>query len=78
VNRTIEVMANRPYTIINNRKENTLVLIDVAILADRNMQMEEERIKNTRVHVEIQRLWDLKRMMILVITGATEIVAKGL
>jgi hypothetical protein len=40
-----EVMANRPGIIINNKKEKTRILIDVAILADRNVTQNEAEKK---------------------------------
>ena len=36
-----EVTANRPDIIIRNKKEKTCTLIDVAILADRNVVQKE-------------------------------------
>ena len=47
-----EVIANRPDIIIRNKKEKTCILIDVAILADRNvMQKEAEENLNTQFYV---------------------------
>ena len=40
-----EVTANRPDTIIKNKKEKTCVLIDVAIHADRNFVQKEAEKK---------------------------------
>ena len=37
------VTANRPDTMIKNKKEKTCTLIDVAIPADRNVQKEAEK-----------------------------------
>jgi len=51
----------------------------VAIPADRNvMQKEaEKQIKYKSLCIEIQ-MWNMKSMIILVMTGATSIVTKGL
>jgi len=47
-----ELIANRPDIIIENKKEKTCVLINVAIPADRNVvQKEAEKKLNTRVYV---------------------------
>jgi hypothetical protein len=42
-----EVMANRPDIITKNKKEKTCILIDVAILAERNITQKgaEKRLK---------------------------------
>ena len=47
-----KVTSNRPDIIIKNKKEKTCILIDVAILADRNvMQKEAEENLNTQFYV---------------------------
>jgi hypothetical protein len=75
-----EVTANRPDIIIENKKEKTCTLIDVAIPAGRNsVQKETERkLKYKSLCIEIQRMWNLKRTIIPVITGATGIVTRNL
>jgi hypothetical protein len=40
-----EVTANRPHIIIKNKDEKTCILIDVAILADRNVVQKEAEKK---------------------------------
>ena len=76
-----EVTANRTDIIIKNEKENTCTLIDVAIPADRNVVQKEaeKKLKYKSLCIEIQRMWNLKCMIIPIITGATGIVreAKG-
>jgi hypothetical protein len=75
-----EVTANRPDTIIKNKTEKTYTLIDVAIPADRNaMQNEgENKLNYQSLGTEIQRMWNLKCIIIPVIIGATGIVTKSL
>jgi len=74
-----EVTANRPDIIIKNKKEKTCTLIDVAIPANRNVQKEgEKKLKYKSLCIEIQRMWNLKCMVIPVITGATGIVTRSL
>jgi len=77
---THRVTANRPDIIIKNKKEKTCTLIDVAIPADRNdVQKEtEKKLKYKSLYIEIQRMWNLKRMILPVIIGATGIVTRNL
>jgi hypothetical protein len=75
-----EVTANRPDIIIKNKKEKTCILIDVAIREDRNIKQKEaeEKLKYNSLCIEIQRMWDMKCVIIPVIIGATGRVTKGL
>jgi hypothetical protein len=52
----------------------------VAIAADRNVthQEAEKKLQYKCLCIEIQGMWNMKRMIILVITGATGIVTKCL
>jgi len=56
-----EVTANRPDIIIENKIEKTCTLIDVAILADRNVVQNEaeKKLKYKSLCVQIQRMWNL-------------------
>ena len=64
-----EVTANRPDIIIKKKKEKTCTLIDVAIPADRNVVQKEgeNKLKYKSLCIEIQRMWNLKYMIIPVI-----------
>ena len=74
-----EVTANKLDIIIKNKKEKTCTLIDVAILADRNVQKEaEKKLKYKSLCVEIQRMWNLKCAIIPVIIEATGVVTRTL
>jgi hypothetical protein len=55
-------------------------VIDVAIQTDRNVTKgeTEKRLKYKRLCAEIQRMWNLKCMIVPVIIGATGIVTNGL
>ena len=57
-----EVTANRPDIIIKNKKDKTCTLIDVAILADRNVVQKEveKKLKYKSLGIEIERMWNLK------------------
>ena len=80
VHKDREVTANRPAIIIKNKKEKTCILIDVATPADRNVVQKEAemKLKYKSFCIEIQRMWNLKCMIIPVITGATGIVMRSL
>ena len=76
----IIIIINRLDIIIENTKEKTCTLIDVAIPADRNVvQKEAERkLKYKSLCIEIQRMWNMKCTIIPVIIGATGIVTRSL
>ena len=46
-----EIIGNKPDMIIENKKEKTCLLIDMAIPADRNVQKEAEKKLHTTVYV---------------------------
>jgi hypothetical protein len=73
------VTANRLDIIIKNKKEKTCTLINVAIPADRTVvqKVAEKKLKYKSLYTEIQRMWNVKCMIIPLTTGATRIT-KGL
>ena len=75
-----EVTANRSDIILKNKKEKICTLIDVAIPTDRNVVQKEaeKKLKYKSLYIEIEWMWNLKCMIIPVITGATEIVTRSL
>jgi hypothetical protein len=75
-----EVLANSPDIIIKNKKDKICLLIDITIPLDRNVihKESEKKLKYENLSIEIQRKWNMKCFVILVITGATGIVTKGL
>jgi hypothetical protein len=60
-------------------KKGTCMLIDIAIPGDRNViKKEAEKIlKYKDPTIEIQRMWNVKANVILVITGATGTISKS-
>ena len=76
----IIIIINRPDLIIKNKKEKVCTLIDVAIPADRNdvRKEAEKKLKYKTLCVEIQRMWNLKRVIIPVIIVTTGIVTGSL
>jgi hypothetical protein len=75
-----EVTANKPDIIIKNKNEKTCILVDVAIPADRNVTQKEaeNKPKYNSLCIEIQRIWNMKCMIILVVIAATGMVTRGL
>jgi hypothetical protein len=67
------IPSNKPDIIIRDNENETCILIDIAILADRNViEKEAEKIlKYKDLKIEIQRMWNVKAKVIPVIIGAT-------
>jgi hypothetical protein len=55
-------------------------MIDVPIPVDRNLMQKdaEKKLKYKSLYVELQQMWNMKCMNILVIIGATRTVTIGL
>ena len=70
---------NKPDIIIRDNENGTSMLIDVAILGDRNtIKKEADNIpKYKELTIEIQRMWYLKTKVISVIIGATGTISKS-
>ena len=75
-----EVTTNRADIIIQNKKEKTCTLIDVAIPADRNVVQKEseKQLKYRSLCIEMRRMWKLKCTVVPVIIGAAGIVTRSL
>jgi hypothetical protein len=76
-----EVITNIPDVIIKNKNVKTCVLVDVAIPADRNVtqkQAEKYLPKYKRLCVKIQRMSNMKCMIISVIIRANGILTGSL
>jgi hypothetical protein len=70
---------NNPDIIIRDNERRTCMLIDVAILGDRNViKKEAERLfKCKDLTIEIQCMWNVKTKVIPVIIGATGTISKS-
>jgi hypothetical protein len=64
-------MVSRPVIIIKNKKEKTCIMIDVAIPADKNVSRKEAGKKVKMQEFMLQRIWNMKNMIIPEITGDT-------
>jgi hypothetical protein len=69
---------NKPDIISWDNEKGTCMLIDVAMLGDRNViKKEAEKIlKYEDLITEIQRMWNVKTEVVQVITGATGTISK--
>jgi hypothetical protein len=68
----------KPGIIIHDNENRTCMLIDVAISGDRNViKKEAEKIQKYKdLTIEIQRMWNVKTIVIPVIIGATGAISK--
>jgi hypothetical protein len=73
-------LGNRPDIIIINKKDKICLLIDVAMPLDESVVNKEAemKLKYKNLSIEIQRMWNMKCLVIPVVIGATGIVTKGL
>ena len=64
---------------IKNKQEESCILEDVAVPADRNVVQKEgeKKLKCKSLCIEIQQTWNLKCKIIPVIIGATGILTRG-
>jgi hypothetical protein len=71
---------NKPYIIIRDNGKGTCVLIDLAIPGDRNVIKKEAKkiLKYKDLIIEIQRMWNIKTKVTLVIIGATGTISKSI
>jgi hypothetical protein len=70
---------NKPDIIIWDNEKGTCMLIDIAILGDRNViKKEAEKIlKHKDFIIEIQRMWNVKTKVMPVIIGTTGTISKS-
>jgi hypothetical protein len=73
-------LGNRPDVIIKNKIDKICLLIDVALPSDRNVVNKEtaKKLEYKNLSIEIQRMWNMKCIVIPVVIGVTGIVTKGL
>jgi hypothetical protein len=65
---------------MKNKKDKVFLLKEEAIPFDRNVIQKEskKKLKYKNLSIEIQRMWNMKCFVIVVIIGATGIVSKEL
>jgi hypothetical protein len=71
--------SSKPDIIIRDNEKGTCMLIDIAILADRNVIKKEAEniLKYKDLTTEIQRMWNVRTRVIPVIIGATGTIGKS-
>ena len=74
------IKANKLDIIITDKQEKTCMLIDIAILSDRNTGVKEaEKLsKYKNLKIEITKMWGLKTITVPVVIGAVGVVKKGI
>jgi hypothetical protein len=70
---------NKADIIIQDNEKGTCMLIDVAILGDRNVIKKEAKkiLKYKDLIIEIQRIWNIKAKVMSVVIEATETISKS-
>ena len=74
------IPCNKPDIVIQEKKADRCLIIDVAVSSDYNIQKKatEKTSKYVDLQIECQRLWNKKVEVIPVIIGATGIVDKNI
>lgn len=72
------ILANKPDIIIKDLKENTCLIIDVAVPMDVNVQRKESEkiLKYRDLQIEIGRMWNLRTKVCPIVIGALGTVSK--
>ncbi len=75
-----EIKANRPDIVIKNKTTKKCILIDMAILSERNtsVKVTEKPSKYKDLEIEINRMWGIKTTTIPVVIGDFRLMKKGL
>ena len=74
------ISARKPYLIIINKKKGTCKNVDFAVSADHRIKLKECEKKDKYLDLsrELQKLWNVKVIIIPVVIGAFGTVTKGL
>ena len=80
VNTDRSITANRPDIIVKDSVNSTCKLIDMTVPSDRNIALKEieKKSKYKDLELEIQRMWQMKSIVIPVVVGALGTVKKGM
>ena len=80
VNTDRTITANRPDIIVKDSVNSTCKLIDMTVPSDRNIALKEieKKSKYKDLEVEIQRIWQMKTIVLPVVIGALGTVKKGM
>ena len=74
------ITVNRPDIIMKDSMNSTCKLIDMSIPSDRKIALKEieKKSKHKDLEFEIQRMWQMKTEVILVVVGALGAIKKGM
>ena len=80
VNTDRSITANRPDIIVKDSVNSTCKLIDMTVPSNGNIALKEIEKKNKYkyLELEIQRMWQMKSIVIPVVVGALGTVKKGM
>ena len=80
VNTDRTITANRPDIIVKDSVNSTCKLIDMTVPSDRNIALKEieKKSKYKDLDLEIQKMWRIKSVVILMVVGALGTVKKGM
>ena len=73
-----EITANRPDTVIKDKKENTCIFIDMSVPSERNVANKEteKMSKYKDLEKEVSKMWNMKTTTVPVIVGALGLIRK--
>ena len=73
-------LANRSVTVLHDKKEETELVIDVALLDDSNVKIKEtEKLNKYKdLNIDVSRMWKVRIKIVPAITGALGTNKKGL
>ena len=73
-----KILANRPDIVIQDKKKQTALLLDISIPSDKNTSLKtyEKLSKYKDLEIELERCWKCKVKTIPVIIGATGVINK--
>ena len=79
VNTGRKIEANRPDITIKNVKDNTCIMTDVTVPADKNISLKEfqKLSKYKDLEIEVTKMWKLQTKTIPVVIGDLGIIKKG-
>ena len=80
VNTDRTITAKKADIIVKDSVSSTCKLIDMTVPSDRNIAVKEteKKSKYKDLELEVQRMWHLKTVLILVVVGALGTVKKGM
>ena len=73
------IAANRPDTVLKNKRDKTCLLIDMTIPLDTNTSVKTtEKLTKCKMEIEFERIWGLKTTTVRVVVGALGTIKKDM